>query len=112
MLIAHCFVSVKYQQAVIGAQNIVGLWHEESLQSAEFMTVNTVNICEQKGKAYGIMANLTLPSLWSEKNVNQLQLGLANALAKYYNAPLKEAHVLTTIIPSGLVVENGQLVTW
>ena len=76
------------------------------------MTVNIVLSTEQFGNPYDIMANLYLPSLWSKQDVALLQTGLAKALASYFEAPLNSVFVMTSILDSGQVVENGEQVVW
>jgi hypothetical protein len=53
-----------------------------------------------------------LPSHWSKENISKLQLGLAKALSKCLRVSIKQVHIVTNIIDSGLVVENGEETTW
>ena len=59
-----------------------------------------------------VMASPFLPSLWSKQDVNSLQTVLAKALVEYFYVTAKGVHVITSIVDSGMVVENGAFVEW
>ncbi|GAB1259262.1 hypothetical protein [Aurantivibrio plasticivorans] len=109
MPIAHCIVQA---DCVSGTEDVVALWTQQSGVSSEHMTVNLVQAQHQFGKAYKVMATLYLPSLWSRDKVDDLQLGLAKALADYFSIELSDVHVITTIVVSGNVVESGEIERW
>ena len=109
MPIANCFIAPDYQ---ISPVNIVKIWAKESGKSAEHMTVNIINSSQQVGNEYAVMANLLLPSMWSSPDISSLQIGLANALAKSFDISISQIHIVTRIIGSGMVVEDGQELTW
>lgn len=112
MPIANCFVSKNCASRADGLDNLVIRWSRESNIASEHMTVNVMERVEQVGSAYEIMATLWLPSLWSRSSVDLLQAGLAKALADSFATSVSEVHVITHIVESGLVVENGKSVTW
>lgn len=112
MPIAHCMVAETYLKKVDGAYNLIELWAIESSKSSEHMTINIISNTEQHGKNYGIMANLLLPSVWSNKEISLLQMGLAKALSTYFKAPISDVHVVTTQVNSGMVIENGKEQKW
>ena len=109
MPIANCFVAQGYQ---IDSRNIVEIWAIESSKPAKHMTVNIISSSQQLGNQYAVMSNLLLPSMWSASDISSLQIGLARALAKSFAVNLDQIHVVTTIVNSGMVVENGQEVVW
>jgi hypothetical protein len=109
MPIANCFLARKLEES--DAHAIVATWAQRSGIDAAEMTVNVVN-AKQGGKAYAVMAWLYLPSMWSEDDVVALGEGLAAALAEVLNIGVSEVQVLTTIVSSGLVVENGETLRW
>ena len=76
------------------------------------MTVNIINSSQQTGKEYAVMANLQLPSMWSSSDISSLQIGLANALAKSFGVSINQIHIVTSIVGSGMVVEDGEELTW
>jgi hypothetical protein len=111
MPIVNCFVG----EDVLGGadlEELVPLWAEESGVGAEQMTINVVSPSIQVGAGYQVMAFLFLPSLWSSEDVRRLQLGLASALRRAFAVPAAEVHVLTSIVESGHVVEDGEIVDW
>ncbi|GAA0858913.1 hypothetical protein GCM10009114_30320 [Aliiglaciecola litoralis] len=91
---------------------MVELWAKESGIPSEHMTINIVTSTEQHGNKYKVMANLSLPSVWSDREVSLLQFGLAKALSHYYSLTLNDVHVVTTVIMSGRVVESGAEASW
>lgn len=112
MPIANCLVTKKSYHEAKSSETLIELWATESGKSSEHMTVNIIENSEQQGNAYDIMANLYLPSLWSKRDVDLLQIGLAKTLAEYFNVGVNRVHVITHIVVSGMVVENGELVEW
>lgn len=109
MPIANCIVTSDCRQS---PGSLVELWASESGKSAEHMTVNIVTSDRQYGNQYPVMANLLLPSIWSNSDISRLQTGLAKALAKSFNVALNQVHIITNIVDSGLVVEDGQEIKW
>lgn len=109
MPIANCIIS---QNLVAEDLDLISLWADQSGQSPQHMTVNLITSESQLGQPYPVMTNLYLPSLWNSKDIESLQKGLANALAKYFNLKLIEVHVITQILDSGSVVENGEVLKW
>ncbi len=109
MHIANCIID---QIPSTKGTDIVAEWAKHSGQSASHMTVNLITRSEQFGNQYEVMVNLFLPSLWSKDNVSKLQIGLARALSHCLQVSLEQVHIVTSIIDSGLVVENGEVITW
>jgi hypothetical protein len=109
MPIANCIVRSDCPQ---GSSNLVELWADESGQPSEHMTINIIFSDEQIGNKYGVMATLLLPSIWPGNDISLLQIGLAKALAKHFNLSLSEVHVATSIVTSGMVVEEGEEIQW
>lgn len=109
MPIVNCFISPDCKQ---GTGDLIALWADESNQSSRHMTINMIKTHEQVGNAYKIVANLFLPSLWSATDISSLQTGLCKALSQYFILAVDDIIVITQIIDSGHVVENGQVVQW
>lgn len=112
MPIANCIVSPSRCSQAGDADGLVVLWARESGKSPEHMTVNIVERRAQVGSAYEVMATLWLPSLWSQADVDSLQVGLARALAAHFGVGLGSVHIITRIIEPGLVVEDGETLSW
>lgn len=109
MPIANCIVN---QANSNYTDDLVELWSDESGINSAHMTINILNSTEQFGQQYKIMATLQLLSIWSSEKVSDLQLGLAKALSTRFKLPIDQVHVVTTVIESSLVVENGEEVSW
>lgn len=110
MPIANCFVAPSH--SLRSSVDIVAAWAKESGKGAEQMTVNMIYASQQRGKGYAVMANLLLPSLWSRSDISLLQIGLAKALATSFGVDINQIHIVTSVISSGMVVENGQELKW
>lgn len=109
MPIANCIIASDVKQ---GLSNLVELWANESGKSSEHMTINIISSTRQFGNEYSVMANLLLPSAWSSSDVSLLQVGLAKALATHFCISISKVQIVTSIIGSGLVVENGKEIQW
>lgn len=109
MPIANCIVSV---DKIGDVDLLVARWAQESGESTAPMTVNIIRAAAQGGQRYAVMATLYLPSCWSPASVSALQLGLARALAAHFAVAASAVQVISHILPSGRVVENGEEVRW
>jgi len=94
------------------SEKLVEEWAGYADVSAGLMTVNIVHSDIQLGKAYEVMAVLHLPAVWSRAKVSRIQQGLSQSLASHLDLDEKEIHIVTHIVESGLVVENGAEVHW
>lgn len=112
MPVANCVVCKDCYQRVNSNRSLIALWADESGKSAQHMSVNIIEAVQQQGNACPILANLYLPSLWSEQDIDALQTGLAKALARYFEVAVSQVLVITSIVDSGRVVENGQVERW
>ncbi len=109
MPIAHCVTALTLPE---GAPDPVERWAEASGFSAEHMTLYTVVPTQCFGKAYAIMVTLYLPTLWSEAQVERLQLGLVDALAQCFATDIAGIQVITQYVESGHAVEAGRVERW
>ncbi|NVJ61962.1 MAG: hypothetical protein HWE27_16340 [Gammaproteobacteria bacterium] len=109
MPIVYCYTTLDLPDA---SNELVEQWSSLSGISSEEMTVNFVELNEQVGKQYDVMAQLFLPDLWNEADINRLQIGLAEAISEVVKVSIKGVHVITQIVTSGTVVENGKVLTW
>jgi len=112
MPIANCIITSDCHKRSGESSELITLWAIESNKSPEDMTINIIASDEQYGKKYSVMAHLLLPSIWSGSDISQLQLGLAKALTLHFNVSLKEVFVSTSIVNSGMVVEEGEEIEW
>lgn len=109
MPIANCFFAASTHTP--DAEMIVSTWSKRSGVASGEMTVNVVNAA-QGGKKYAVMAWLYLPSLWSSDDIVALSEGLAAALADVTGSPPSSVQVVTCIVGSGNVVEDGETLRW
>jgi hypothetical protein len=109
MPIALCFVDARLVKC---GENPVELWRDESGIACDEMTINIISSGQQFGKPYPVIARLMLPSLWPPPQVSALQTGLARALARHFDLETAQVLVITQMVESGLVVDNGQEINW
>jgi hypothetical protein len=107
--IANCIVASVPDDLDTSA--IVAAWSNRSGIDSDEMTINVLE-AHQAGKPYAVMAWLYLPSIWPDDAVAALSEGLAAALAGAFFVELSSVQVVTSIVPSGLVVEDGETVHW
>jgi hypothetical protein len=114
MPIANCIINpeLSAHTDLSDQTDIISIWSKQSGVAIEHMTINFVSSIAQLGKQYQVMATLQLPSIWSQEKISILQLGLATTLSKCFSIPSEQVHVVTSVIDSGLVVENGEQITW
>jgi hypothetical protein len=111
MPIANCFVREDLPRPPDG-ERLIALWSAESGVGVERMTINVIADTRQSGAAYPVMAFLYLPSLWSAEEVRRLQEGLSSALSRGFAVAAAEVQVVTSIVESGHVVEDGHTQAW
>lgn len=109
MPIAHCIIT---SDCHAGSDDLVESWARESGQPSEHMTINVISSTRQYGNRYAVMATLWLPSIWSSSDISSLQLGLARALTNHFSLDSGEVHVITRIVNSGMVIEQGEEAQW
>lgn len=112
MPIAHCLVSKNVFSTAADSAPLIALWAELAGVSSDEMTINLIQIDEQVGKPYDVMVTLYLPSLWPAPEIEKIQVGLAKALSQYFSLEPSRIHIITQILESGTVVENGEVIQW
>jgi hypothetical protein len=109
MPIANCLVASVPDD--LDTSDVVAAWSNRSGIDSGEMTINLLE-AHQAGKPYAVMAWLYLPSIWPDDAVAALSQGLAAALADAFVVELSSVQVVTSIVASGLVVEDGETVHW
>jgi hypothetical protein len=112
MPIAHCIVSPAALNSAAHGSDPAKIWAQLSDESAEELTVTLVKREQQYGKSYHVMAQLYLPSIWSIEKIQMLKLNLAEALSIHFSIPVSEVFVITRIVESEDVIENGEIANW
>lgn len=112
MPIANCIMTLDLAGGVPSGKDLISRWAEISGTSADHMTINLIQAVAQYGVAYRLMADLQLPDLWSADKCRAIQEGLASALSDIFEIPLAEIHVVTQMVSTGQVVEDGKTEIW
>ena len=111
MPIAYCFVKDK-PGIKAHLQKLVSDWANEAGVDPKNITINLVTIQHQVGNPYAVMINLYLPTVWSEEDVQRIQVSLLKVAMNHFQVEAKEIFVMTSLIQSGHVVEDGKVVRW
>jgi len=111
MPIANCFVKEK-QIAQEDIQDLAEKWASEVNIDVKDICVTFIPDCIQVGQQYKALVHLYLPSLWSEDQVHHIQKSLLRILCEFLKVEASEVFIMTSIILSGHVVENGEVVKW
>lgn len=111
MPIANCYTN----KITVSEKQLEALTNEW----AQILRIDLKDICltfidtsYQAGQHYKIMVNLFLPSLWSKAGVKNIQLTLLRQLINHLNLHENDIFIITSIIESCHVVENGEVVEW
>lgn len=111
MPIATCFLRRKPAET-IDLQGMADKWAREIGVAIEDVCLTFVPYHGQGGQQYEALVNLYLPSLWSADQVGKIQLGLLEVLTDHFGFQSKDVFIITSIVQSGHVVENGKIVKW
>jgi hypothetical protein len=111
MPIAHFYLSNIYPAQEL-LDSIVVEWAEEIGVSIKDINITLIESKFQSGNKYKIMANLYLPSLWEIEAISHVQISLLKLLIKRLNLKSEDVFIMTSIIQSGNVVENGMVTKW
>ena len=111
MPIAHClvkdFVILPHEW-----DDVVTDLAEKAKLNKTDITLNVIANTHQFGNHYKIMVNLYLPTLWTSMDVELIQTSLLQAFIENLKLNPSEIFILTSLIESGHVVENGKIVWW
>ena len=111
MPIVNCFIKEKYfDQTVFDA--LTEGWSIEIGVALDDITINWIVINGQSGQSYEAMVHLYLPTVWSEDQIAQIQLNLLKLIAKHLALEPDHILIMTSMIPSGQVVSNGEVEKW
>jgi hypothetical protein len=111
MPIANCFTKNK-QSSQQEIQEVAEKWAEQIKVDVKDICLTFIPKCNQGGQQYEVLVNLYLPSLWDQDNIKLIQKSLVNILSDFHNTEASEIFIMTSIIQSGHVVENGEIVEW
>lgn len=111
MPIANCFIKDTPVSPDM-AQTIASEWSEKIQVGLKDVCLTFIPHCIQGGQLYKILVNLYLPSLWSPTEIERIQKGLLSVLCNHFHCKAPEIFIMASIIQSGHVLENGQIVEW
>lgn len=92
--------------------SIVIKWAEEIGVNLNNISISLIETKIQAGNKYKIMVNLYLPSLWGNKDIEYIQLTLAQLITTHLSLLPEDLFIMTSIIQSSNVIENGKVVKW
>jgi hypothetical protein len=58
------------------------------------------------------MVNLFLPTLWSTREIEKIQLSLDSLLKKHLKIGSDDVFIITQTVQSGNVIEKGKQIKW
>ena len=111
MSFANCFYK-KRKLSLKKLENMVNEWASIVGVDKKDICINIIKEYSQLGQKYPVLVNLYLPTLWSPNDIKRIQLGLLKVLSKYLEVKENEIFIMTSLIQSEHVVENGQIVKW
>lgn len=110
MPIAFCYFTIPVDK--LDFPGLTADWSKEIQVNQQDITLHAISHFQQYGQPYGVMVNLFLPTLWSAADVANIQLALLKMLVKYTRLPEKDIFIMTSLIQSGHVVEQGKITRW
>jgi hypothetical protein len=111
MPIANCFVNKEYVTSD-GMDHLALEWAGRISTDVNDITINVIPAFRQLGQSYTVMVNLYLPDFWTGDEVKGIQVGLLESICKCLKIKAEEVFIMTLLITSGHVVENGKIVSW
>jgi hypothetical protein len=96
----------------LSLQQLIAEWATLIQVDTKDIHVSMVYPQLQSGQTYKLLAHVFLPTLWTYEEVNNIQLSFHRLLMKYGGLLPADIFIITTLVPSAQVVENGSLVTW
>jgi hypothetical protein len=111
MPIVNCFIKDK-KVSQRELQEFAEKWASELNVEVKDICLTFISNCVQGGQQYEGLVNLYLPSLWTETDINRIQNSLLTNLCELLKTEASKIFIITSIIQSGHVVENGEIVNW
>lgn len=109
MPIAHCYTSLD----ISGKEEaLIENWQRYSGKESDEMTINVMSVQTQAGKSYAMMVQLFLPDLWTQQAIQELQEGLVKAFMQTLSLNQSDVHIITHLVSSGRVCEDGRTLEW
>lgn len=112
MPIANCFIAPKLIQTSNTTDDLIAAWAKRSGIDSSEMTIMLTPYEHRLGKEYTVICQLFLPTAWSQSAISALQTGLSHAIADTFSLDNSQIFLMTTLVESGFVVEQGREVKW
>ncbi|USD68181.1 hypothetical protein [Vibrio sp. SCSIO 43136] len=112
MPIAQCTVSQHLNVNHDSAAKVYQRWQHYSSIYSDDMSVVFTRADGMAGQAYHVIAQLYLPSIWNEPQIQQLGTGLSQAIIESFGLEDKDVIVLIHILQTARVVDGNQLQEW
>jgi hypothetical protein len=110
MPIANCYIQIEVSKQQL--ETLTKDWAQTIEVDLKDICLSFVNIHAQTGQNYKVMVNLFLPTLWEAKSREKIQLSLDTLLKKHLELEDEDVFIITSLVQSGNVVENGQIIRW
>lgn len=111
MPIANCYINditITNKQL----ETLAKEWAETIEVDLKNICLSIIDVSQQAGQNYKVMVILFLPSIWDKTNIERIQLSLDKLLKKHLKLGVSDVFIITNIVQSGNVTENGNIVKW
>ena len=110
MPIANCILRVSPDTEA--CEGVLGELSRRLDIEPENITLNFTNSDHQVGQRYDLMIHLYLPSLWTAEEAEKIGLVFIEVISKGLGVRSEDASLITTIVQSGHVIDNGTVQRW
>jgi hypothetical protein len=111
MPIATCFLKEgAITEEII--QQIAQGWATDIGVATHDVCLTVVSNYVQAGRTYAAMVHLLLPTLWQPHEVRKIQKSLAKHIASHLQVKFADIFIISSMVESGNVLENGNVVEW
>lgn len=110
MPIANCIIKNKYDFKLL---DLITKELEIKLNiERKDIIINFIESYFQSGKNYDLMIFLKLPSLWKDKDIKRIEAAFVSVFSDILDISVQDIFLITEIIKSGHVVNNGDIEFW
>lgn len=111
MPIANCYIN-GIKVSIKQVETLTKAWADTIKVALKDICLSFMEVSWQTGQNYKVMVHLFLPTLWGESGIEKVQLSLDKLLKKHLKLGTGDVFIMTSIIQSGNVTENGQIGRW
>jgi hypothetical protein len=110
MPIANCYIQIEVSKPQL--ELLTKEWAEVIEVDLKDICLSFVKVDLQTGHNYKVMVNLFLPTLWSTREIEKIQLSLDSLLKKHLKIGSDDVFIITQTVQSGNVIEKGKQIKW